>query len=105
MPFASLRLLGGIIAVDSTQLRGFHILTVHTSGTGSRLSHALGVAPLRRLLSNLRYQQLVDLGQQTVVPPLGEIVVGSAFADKVVRQKPPLTAGPIQIAERVDHFA
>src|SRR5207244_7446489 len=54
-------------------------------------------------LARLQQQRKIDLLEQAVVSPIVEITLHGSERRKVLRQHPPLTAGPRDIQDRVKH--
>src|SRR5260370_26311967 len=58
-----------------------------------------------RRFTRLQQQLKIDLLKQAVVSPVVEIALHGSKRRKVLRQHPPLTAGPRDIQDRIEHVA
>src|SRR6266481_5055859 len=91
----ALDLLGRVVAARSTALGGLDRLTVDDPGRWARFT--------ARRFPRLQQQLEIDLLKQAVVSPIVEITLHRRERRKVIRQHPPLTAGPRDIQNRVKH--
>ena len=62
-------------------------------------------APLRLMLSHQLPQQAVDLGEDSVFLPAGEVAVGRLPGREVVREVDQLAAGGVHVQDRVHDLA
>src|SRR5882762_9787668 len=88
-------LLGRIVTTRPTALGGLGRLTVDDPRRRARF-------PTRRF-ARLQQQLKIDLLKQAVISPVVEIPLHSCKRRKVLRQHPPLTAGPRDIQDRIEH--
>ena len=92
---AAFDLLGGIVATRPAALGRLDRLTVDDPRRWARFT--------TRRFARLQQQLEIDLLKQAIVSPIVEIALHSGERGKVLRQHPPLTAGPRDIQDRVKH--
>src|SRR5580693_580080 len=92
---AAFDLLGRIVPPRPTALGGLGRLTVDDPGRRARFT--------ARRFACLQQQRKIDLLKQAVVSPIVEIALHRGERGKVLGQHPPLTAGPRDVQDRVQH--
>src|SRR6266568_4789281 len=88
-------LLGRIVTTRPAALGGLDRLTINDSGRWARFA--------ARRFARLQQQRKIDRLKQAVVSPIVEIALHGCKRWKVLRQHPPLTAGPGDIQDGVQH--
>src|SRR5205085_3482252 len=88
-------LLGRIVPTRPAGLGGLDRLTVDDPRRWARFT--------ARRFARLHQQREIDVLKQAIVSPIVEIALYRRERRKVLRQHPPLTAGPRYIQDRVKH--
>jgi hypothetical protein len=95
--FTPFDLLGRIVTPRPAALGGLGRLTVDDPRRRARFA--------ARRFTRLQQQLKIDLLKQAVVSPVVEIALHGGKRRKVLRQHPPLTTGPRDIQDRIEHAA
>src|SRR5262249_53153395 len=87
----------GVVPLGAAGLGGLDRLAVDNAGAG-------GVLPTRQA-ADVDPEDVMDLLEETLVPPGVEVVADELPRGEVVREHPPGTAGAGQVAEGIDDLA